>query len=343
MVKTTSSETVLAHEVAQAPVVFQDLREAMGVVQHNVKGLFDAHSAQTLAAQANLNSMLTDSLNEGLGSVERRVLERVARAESEAARAHDRLSGHDAQIQALLDKQREMEARLAGQGSEVARMQSAVRVEASTLDPSYDRAPDATVLRLNTTGHEVQKAKVEECCAEWLDGIVGRDGWVVSGPNTGKRFAIRFAGLPRTAQASADNAVNNLRPATHGGAWKDLSVQTEDGSRTKLYINKDASPMQLRLALVARVTRDVLKAAKPALSISVVAPQYHAGKTVAAFLRFDAMDVVEITAVARDLEPVIKFCLKFLHAYGLERDVVIATVRTRMASRGRTTDTTSWV
>ena len=91
----------VASGLAETPVQYQDLKEAINHVKGDVRNLLEAHSAQSMAAQANLNSMLTESFNTGLDTVERRLLDRMARAESEAARAHARLSGHDAQLATL--------------------------------------------------------------------------------------------------------------------------------------------------------------------------------------------------------------------------------------------------
>ena len=109
--------------------------------------------------------MLSSSLQEGLNVLETRMQARVLAAEKAAAEAHGRLDQHDATtslhgqqlpdlqslpgiVHELQAKTREMERQLASQGSEVSKVQAAVRVETESKDPGYDRAPDPSILRI---------------------------------------------------------------------------------------------------------------------------------------------------------------------------------------------------
>ena len=167
--------------------------------------------------------------------------------------------------------------------------------------------------------------------------------WCVSGPDIGRRFSIKVLGLPRSAQSLAKTAHGLLRPANHGDPWRDLQVGTGAGQAVKLYVNKDASPKQLRLALVARTAREVIRSLAPGLEVKVVYPQWHPGRSLSSFLRVDGIDVAAITAESRVLEPSIKLDPQFLQSPGLGREPIISGVLSRLASRSKVPDTTSWV
>ena len=159
----------------------------------------------------------------------------------------------------------------------------------------------------------------------------------------GQRFSLKFHGLARTAVSNAETAHSMLRPAVAGGAWRDLHVGVDAGGTTKLFINKDQSPQQLRLSLVARVARDALKLAHPGLVLSVGNPSYHPQKKMAAFVSHSGVDVLEITAESRHVDPSLKFDPAFVKKFEVKHDAIIADVRSRLASRSRTPDTSSWV
>ena len=233
---------------------------------------------------------------------------------------------------------------MAAQGSAVSSVQAAVRVEAeASRDPGYDRAPDSSILRLNTTDVEVKKSAVVECCKQWLLGSIAEDAWVVSGPDLGKRFSIKFAGLARTAQSHSERAHNALRPERPGQSWKDLQVALDNGTSTKLYVNKDSSPLMLRLALVARVVREVLKTKNLGEDFTIGQPVFHPQKDLASFVRVSAVDIVEITAPSRVLEPSFRVCPKWLAKHGITKESIVTPVLEKLASRTNTTDTSSWV
>ena len=222
--------------IAEVPVLYQDLHDAMEKVHSNVRGLISTHAAAAVAtaaaANAELNAMLSESFTSGLGDVEQNIMARVAKNEEETKRAHGRLDAHDGRLAALAtipeeqvritNRLAELERRVDAQNRTMATVQATVATETTTRNQqqaSYSRPPNPTILLLNTT-QKVKLAAVVDGCRLWLDGIMDREAWTITETTTGQRFTLSFKALARTAVDLTNDAINHLRLLRPGGTWK---------------------------------------------------------------------------------------------------------------------------
>eukprot|EP00973_Karenia_brevis_P076230 10585797-Karenia_brevis.AAC.1 len=89
--------------------------------------------------------------------------------------------------------------------------------ELITNDPTYDRMPDARVLRINTQT-AVARQKMQKTCQDWLKDLAGHDWQLVGGEDRpGKFFAVAFKGAGAAGGRQADKALQCLKDAN--GKW----------------------------------------------------------------------------------------------------------------------------
>jgi len=122
------------------------------------------------------------------------------------------------------------------------------------LDPSsssnnnraWDSQIDDTILRLEThQKHDLSKTALKT----YLDALyqevnVLSDLFTIEGPALGNRFAIQFSGAPGLAKTHRDQASTSHREET--GKYKELAVDDPAGASTRIYINPDENPKQIR-------------------------------------------------------------------------------------------------
>eukprot|EP00973_Karenia_brevis_P024809 3419039-Karenia_brevis.AAC.1 len=119
-------------------------------------------------------------------------------------------------------------------------------------DITWDRAPDLTVLRLNTESH-VQKRDLHGVLQQHWQAHLGEQEWVLQGSETGasQRWTIRFRG-PNTATAA--RRANKAYQLQRGddGKWIDLQCKTPTGDMAKVHISKDKSPKQQKMEMYTK-------------------------------------------------------------------------------------------
>ena len=143
-----------------------------------------------------------------------------------------------------------MEARLRKQGEsieqtnkEIATFSIAEPTQAAKED-SWEREPDLSVLKLNSSGL-VAKSSVAEAIAGWLEeASCEGEKAKLEGPNLGNNFVLQFSGCSVLAARRSKKAHSLLRDA--GGQWRELKVQAPSGESIDLYVGIDKKPKQLQ-------------------------------------------------------------------------------------------------
>lgn len=124
------------------------------------------------------------------------------------------------------------------------------------FDMQWERPPMLQFIRLNTPDM-VSKDAVREVVAEWLGAVGIQSGRWDLGSSTqgvGKLYTIMFKGAPVTAARWASKAVGGLRRPD--GSWAKHTVRAPPGGRTRLFVEADEGPRQVRVeALLRRAFR----------------------------------------------------------------------------------------
>jgi hypothetical protein len=131
-------------------------------------------------------------------------------------------------------------------------------------EDAWDRDPDLTILRANTS-ENVSHASALAAIETWLlEADIKQDMFELSGDPNGiaRNFTIRFAGTPVLAARRARKALAARR--TPEGAWKpNPNVRSPLGRQLELYISPDKSPKQLKTEQGSRKLIRAFKATHP--------------------------------------------------------------------------------
>eukprot|EP00973_Karenia_brevis_P016679 2283794-Karenia_brevis.AAC.1 len=182
-----------SNAIDKAPVLFGDLKEALGGVTSKLE-------SQVTKTTTELNCLFTEAIGQCQSSLEAKFAARMAEVDAETARAHSRISATEARVSAtegdiaslkglpqvvedIRKRQVALEGRLAAQQAAVHGVQQAVAAETqqrSKVDPTYTRASDPTVLKLSLHA-EAEFADVQESCRTWLQQDFQESDWELKG------------------------------------------------------------------------------------------------------------------------------------------------------------------
>ena len=324
----TGQSSSAPRSAAHVPVLLEDMQLAMGRMSSSIQSHINKSTCD-------LNTILSQSMQEGMVDLEAKMLQRMERQEEETRRAHHRIDSHDAQLRDLSDapqclarmeaRQAALEAMVRENSTVVSHVQDAVRAEVAArsddrTDPDYAAPPDPAILQVHVQMVVVQKSVVMEACRTWLAQDFQEDQWELVGPVEGKRFSVRFKALPKTAQSQAKKAIDILRPKAAGDPWVDVCVAS-GGQSHKLFVNPDASPQQQRLQAIQRRAKEVLLSMYPATgppkNITLPKPFYHPKKQMEGFVRIRGQDILSVRADSRSDDPILKLepcCHSFQHS-----------------------------
>ena len=161
-----------------------------------------------------------------------------------------------------------------------------------TLDTSFDRVPDATILRINSAT-PVLKEPLQLFLDKWLVdlNLKQEDATLTSGkPDSEacKYWKVQLNGLPRTAAGRVSNLLHSLRE--ENGDWKPTAVQS-GGTAVRLFISADKSAKQITTEIHTKAAKKAMEQLHPTLSWRV--------QTKEGTLLVDQVPVIRIVADKR--------------------------------------------
>ena len=145
--------------------------------------------------------------------------------------------------------------------------ESVVLQSQGSYDAEFDRAVDATIVRINAAA-PVLMAPVRKYVEEWLpdinlsmDDVVPKGGRDPSAAT--KYFTLQFNGVPRTAALRANKLLSTLRRGD--GSWRDSVVNT-GSSTVRLFVSPDKSPNTVTTEIHTKIAKQILSADYPQFS-----------------------------------------------------------------------------
>ena len=122
-------------------------------------------------------------------------------------------------------------------------------------DDSFDRAIDASVLKLRTANQVAEQAftKAIRCLMGELS--LSDADWTCKPRPFGNMATLRLKGTAGLAALRVRKLLGSMRD---GDSWRDVTVDMADGSKTKLYIDHDKNGRQSKTELAIRKAKKIL-------------------------------------------------------------------------------------
>lgn len=194
----------------------------------------------------------------------------------------------------------------------------------------WERSPDPTVLRVSTAQAvtlEQVKSVLEPFAAEV--GVEARF-MAISGPQgLSNRFAVKFAGEPRTAIRRQQKVFAHLREP--GGGWKQMLVDTPTGGACRVYVSEDQNLQQIRLAQATKKLATIVSGLMPGARC---VPLRREG-----VVSVDWVKLVRVTVVP-DGPPVLEWNAGEVDRLQLDRSAVAARLRSALLPAAAADDIT---
>eukprot|EP00973_Karenia_brevis_P013829 1876826-Karenia_brevis.AAC.1 len=252
-------------------------------------------------------------------------------------------SEQEARIQALERSLQQQKSDQQAQNQDINALKTAVTdaVDARDVtDPSFNRPPDATILKLSTNSHKVSKDAMQAVVREWLHGIVGDDQWRIAGPAEGTKWTLQFIALGEAASRLCNQARQALRMPD--GSWRGLKV-----AEHPLFVNLDENAQCSQTGAAARALLKTLKDKYPDIKVEfppAYRPKYHPKKIPEAILTCDQIDLVTVKINGPFESPSIFWAPGQLERTGINKDETLKDFEAAFTWKGGSAkpDTSMW-
>ena len=189
-----------------------------------------------------------------------------------------RLSDHEATMAELSRRGDQVERSQEAMKQDVERLQRALavaensvnEVAASAAVEDFDRPPDPTIFRMNTSEQVARSAVREAIGPLILEAGIPVGQWDLLGDanGIGRNFAVRLSGAGSLA-ARRVKKIMSLRRAADGSWRENVKVNTPLGRQVEIYLSFDKNPKQLRTEQGSRKLFKAFKAVHPSKQIHV--------------------------------------------------------------------------
>ena len=251
----------------------------------------------------------------------------------------DRMSRHDADMRACQDQIRRMQLELVDMRSTLVTQSE----DRAIPDPSYDRAVDHTILKLNGSSDMSQQSVATAIRDVWFRGAFTPDQWKLEceGSSPSRYFTVRFVSTGEAAARMANRARGLLK--NQDGTWRKIFCNDADGASVQLYIQKDQSPKQRRLAIAAKRIERAIESRHPALTDKVhwQRPVRKQDKSMQVMLSVSKVDCIRIKADDPDEDVVVDWDHEAVSRLGLDKASIMSTFRASFHSAAAV-DTSTW-
>ena len=185
-----------------------------------------------------------------------------------------RLSEHDAQLRDLDTRTQTIETSQASMKNDIKRLTEALALAESATtsaevtrafaDEAFDRLPDLSVIRLNTSELVSHSSILESIKPLMSEAGLSENQWDLLGAPSGisRNFTVRFTGTEAIAARRAQKCLQIRR--LPDGSWRPNPKVTSPLNREiDVYIAPDKSPKQLRTELGGRRLLKAFRAVHP--------------------------------------------------------------------------------
>ena len=122
---------------------------------------------------------------------------------------------------------------------------------------AFDREPDRCAVKISSK-HIVEKCKVAIALQEWLEstGSANPDWTTLEGPQSGKRFTLRFTGAIGLASSRCSAAIQGLRKGPR--SWYQFSCATPSGDEVLFFVAQDKNSRQIKTEVQTKMVVKIL-------------------------------------------------------------------------------------
>ena len=285
---------------------------------------------------ARTETLVRGVVGEANARLEQRMDQLHQQSQQDIVQVRDRMAVHDREIQDTNRQLAEMQRRL-----------DELQVGGPMVpDPTYDRPPDWSLLKLNTSS-PCARSMVIAVVTDWLSPEFSADQWKLSG-NDGdiaQHWDLNFVGVSTVAARNATKARNLNRLPNR--QWRKLFVQAPDGPPQQLYINVDQSPKQQRISIAAKRLQSAIVAIHPEFNghLQRTNPTRHQGRKMQSMLSARSVPLVGVTADDPDADVQLVWNPAALSqpigGIAIKKADIIATFKELFTARQQV-DTTGW-
>ena len=238
-------------------------------------------SDNDFVSRSDLEELLA-TLKQNIGNdVKAAVEQSVVANNTELIRKYDaqvqrRFADHDASLKDITDRCDKIDSDQVKMRDDIKRMQDALalaeaapaQVRTALESEEFDRPPDLTLVRLNTS-ELVARAAVLESISPWMsEAGLSDDHWDLLGDQNGlaRNFVVRFSGPDALAARRARKCLAIRRMPD--GTWRpNPRVNTPMNRSVEIYVSPDKSPRQLRTEQGGRKLLKAFRAVHPTKSV----------------------------------------------------------------------------